>query len=168
MRFALVKDGLVSNLILAEQDFIDEHPEIADIAVAIEDDSDTSIGDTYLGDGSFEPPKVTIEAAITQKLLDFQDAVRIFVNESYSIETRFNLNAMYNAGVASGLFPTRVAYILQLYLWTNSVVAYSAAFCLSVKAMVNVKTIQAAQWDFAKIQLPDPKVTPLAAIAIGN
>ena len=111
------------------------------------------------------PPTLAEEKAI--KISKAQEAIRAFVNESYSLEQRFNFNAMYLVAVQNGL-TNRAAYIFQLFNWANSVVQYAAQFAAAVNALTTVEEVQSHYWDFSALALSDPKISPVVAVSITN
>jgi len=164
MRYAFVKNNHVTNLVEAEQGFVDDHPDLYDVAVLLTTEM-VNIGDLYSG-GVFSPPAPTLAAAKMQKLLAFQQVIRDLVNACYSTDQRLNFNAMYTVAVTEGR-TNRAAYIYQLFSWASAIVGYSATYSASVNALSTVADVQASQWDLSQIPA-DPKVNPLVAISIPN
>lgn len=137
--------------------------------------STDNVHDTYkLSDGSlFIVPAGTPQAAVYVKmaiqgnLLEFQAAVHDFVNSKYSLDVRFNFNAMYILAQQNN-FANRMVYIEQLFTWAQAVVAYCAVYSGAVSALTDPVVIKATVWNFANIQIPDPLVSPLVAVGIMN
>lgn len=135
-------------------------------------DSDGTI-DTYTVGGSLEYIFATGTSQATAylsmakqfKLSVFQDAVKAFVTDHYALDTRFNFMALY---LTAGLKLNRQAYVAQLLTWATSVVGYAATFVATVNAMSDPAVVAAAQWNFAALDSSDPKVTPIAAVAINT
>jgi hypothetical protein len=110
---------------------------------------------------------VYLTLAIKANILTSQAAVQSFVTSRYTLDTRFNLNALYILATQSGL-TNRATYITQLFTWAQAVVAYAATYMNSVSAMTNVTTIVNTQPNFTTLTAADPCVTPVAAIQINN
>jgi hypothetical protein len=132
--------------------------------------------DTYLVNNnvSYAFPAGTAQAAvyltiaIKENLAQFQTQIQAYIDGLYSLDLRFNLNAMYNLAVQAGNLPNRVAYITQLFAWAQAIVSYSASYVATVQAMTDPAIVAATSFNPASISVPNPNITPLAAIQINN
>jgi len=111
-------------------------------------------------------PSTTLNQAIQLNLIEFQSAIQTFVDNSYSLEIRFNFMALYTLAVQNNLL-NRAAYISQLFTWAQSVVSYCAQYTSSVQALTSVQTVQSTTWDLTQISA-NPMVTTIVAILIMN
>jgi hypothetical protein len=112
-------------------------------------------------------PAITLPQAIQRNLQEFQAAVEDFVDNSYSLEIRFNFMALYVLATQAGL-TNRAAYISQLFTWAQAVVSYSASYAGAINAMTDIAQVTTTKWDFTKISIPNPHVSPMVAIQIVN
>lgn len=135
--------------------------------------STDTIIDTYTSNGIAYPfpagtpqAQVYLSIAMSENLNLFQSAVQAFVDSHYSLEVRFNFNAIYILAVQNGL-TNRAAYITQLFTWAQNVVTYCTNYVTEVKALTDPNVISETEWDFSQISA-DPLVTTAAAILISD
>lgn len=165
MNFALISSGLVTNVITATQEFIDANPSLYDQAVIV-DDMQVSIGDAY-EDGVFFVPHKSLALEKSEKLAAFQEALKAFIANLYSVEVRLNLNAVYTVAANTGL-TTRAAYVYQLFTWANTVIAYASSYVVAVNALSDVDDVRNYEWNFDALLAADPRVSAMVALTILN
>jgi hypothetical protein len=105
--------------------------------------------------------------SIQENIAQAQVAVQAFIDSRYSIDTRWNLNALYILAQQNNL-TNRAAYITQLFTWAQSVVTAAAVYIATVEAMTNAATVAETTPNFAPLIASDPLITPIAAIAIND
>lgn len=108
-----------------------------------------------------------LSMAIQQNLAQFQIEMATFVTSRYSLDTRFNFIALYTNAQANAL-TNRLAYISQIFTWSNSIITYASTYVASVKALTNPATVATTKWDFSAFIASDPLINPLSAIQISN
>lgn len=135
--------------------------------VSIQFSSGTPLVQVYSAINAMEPPTLPLGQAITKNIAMAQAAVQAFIDGQYSLETRFNLMAIYNLAVKNGL-TNRAAYVDQLFTWAQSVVESAASYVTTVMAMTDAATVASTSPDFSSLIASDPKLTAVAAIAISN
>lgn len=110
---------------------------------------------------------VYVKLAIAANILQAQSLIQAFLNSHYSLDLRFNFNALYLLAQANGTLPNRMAYISQLFTWAQAIVSFAAQYVTTVQAMTNVTQIINTMPDFSLLPA-DPCITPIAAIQINN
>lgn len=124
-----------------------------------------SSGNTYSFPHGTPQNSVYLAMAIKENISKSQYAIQAFVVSRYSLETRFSFNALYNISLAAGL-TNRTAYIMRLFTWASTIIAYAATYVASVQAMTDIPTIVATTPDLGSFVSSDPLLTPVAAIQI--
>lgn len=165
--YAMIKDGTVVNVVLANvDDPLDPDYTWVDITSMT---PQPSINYTYDGT-TFTPPAPVLPSlpvAIATNIANFQDSMNVFIESSYSTNTRMNFIGMYINAQANNL-TNRMAYIAQLFPWQNAVILYAANYVATVSAMTDAATVIAHTWNFTALTASNPKLTPIAALQIGN
>lgn len=136
--------------------------------------STNGVKDTYVIDGSAAyqfpagtpQPAAYLAIAKKENLLQFQSEVQEYVGARYSLDVRFNLNALYQLSLQQGL-TNRAAYITQLFTWAQGIVTYASTYTSSVMAMTKGSDIAAAKFDSTQMPV-DPLVSSMTAIGILN
>ena len=134
------------------------------------------VTDTYLVGGATEyqfpagTSQDVVYLSIAQQfnLAQAQAAVQAFVNSRYSLETRFNLMAIWNLCNGNILLLNRTAYVKQIFTWAQAVVTYAATYMATINAMTDPAVVAATTPNFSTLISSDPLVNPVAAIQINN
>ena len=165
MKYALIKNGVVINVVKAETSVLDAWVTSGAIdSYAVATDLVVNIGDSYSG-GVFVKPSLTLAQAKLKKLSEFKAAVDVYLDEHYPFTTRTQLVNLYILARLDSL-TNRAAYLLPGVTWLNTIIEYSAAFATSVQSGVDVNTVLNMTWDLDSNVGVDPKLTLAAAIVI--
>lgn len=164
--FALVKNGVVLNVVKADQDFVDSAISRGYCDQAVPADGVVAnIGDVY-SNSAFSSPE-TLAAAKAARLLDLKTSVQSWIDGRYDMPTRMNFLVIYTLA-KDDLLVNRAAYIKPLLTWANSIISFSGTHAAAISALESVAAVKAYQWDFSALEASDPKLTLLAAIQIAN
>lgn len=125
----------------------------------------TKIENVYSTIEANAPMVPDIINAKSDKIVEFQIAVREYTSLYYDTQTRVSFLALFAMAKEQGLV-NRAAYIAQLFTWMNSIIAYSIQFGSAVNALGDAQAVVDKQWDFSGITIPT--ITLAAAIQIGN
>lgn len=170
--WALVSNSLVTNIIAAQQSFIETISQSYDYAVNTSVGGQSpKIGDTYnSGSDTFSATVIipALSIAKTQNIMAFNVALQRYSDSYFTNQTQFRFFVLYyNANQSATLKPNRSAYIAPLFDWMNSIISYSATYVATVMAQVDAATALNYQWDFTQITTP-PAITLMAAIQINT
>lgn len=163
MRYALIKDGIVVNTIVAEQPFIDTIKDQYD--AVIENDS-AAIGWTY--DGSvLAPPVIVISLpdAMAQQLQAFSDEVFAYTSAKYPTGLQVSLLAMLILAQLQGR-NNQINYLLQVFQWAESVLQYNIKVVSDIQSLRDSASVLAYTWNLDANIISDPGVTLFAAAQI--
>lgn len=165
MKFALVKDGLVVNIIRADNtDFLDSLVGLGEIDSYLLTDDTTQIGDTVTA-GVITRTLPLLAVAKATKLSDFNTAVQDYLDLHYPFRTRIQLFNLYTLSRLDGL-TNRAAYLQACIDWINSTMDYSVQFATHVNAQVDSASVIDLTWDFTGIAVSDPHINLGTAIQI--
>lgn len=164
--FAFIKNGVVVNLVVADDAFVRSQIEARaiDSAVELEAGVNPSIGDTY-SEGVFSAPIPALADARAGKLRDFATALGVYMNERYPFEARIQLMNLYTLAKEDGL-ANRAAYLRQGLTWGNSIIAYAASFQSAVMAELDASRVVGMTWDINGNVTTDPGIKAGMAIQI--
>lgn len=134
--------------------------------------STNNVVDTYTTDsGKFNFPAGTpiqvvyLSLAIKENLRLFQAELQLFINNKYTIDTRFNLMSVYVNAQLNNL-TDRMAYISQLFIWSNSIIVYCANYQAALMAITDPNVVLNTVPDLTSLDASDPKVSAFAALQI--
>lgn len=165
-RFALIKNGIVTNLVHAESAFVDYqiNSGAIDSGVELMAGVNPNVGDAYAG-GVFSAPIPPLAVARSRKLSEFSTAVSVYVSEMHPLETRIQLMNVYTLSKFQGL-TNRADYLEGALEWTNSLIGYAATFAAAVQGATVASVVSAMTWDIAANTAPDPQIKLSEAIQI--
>lgn len=149
----------ISNLSLFDQSFL--YDEITNLSPM------PAINWVYISPGIYIAPVILASVAIQKNLSQFQTALQTFISSHYSTDVRINFIGLYENAILNGL-TDRKAYVAQLFIWQNLIIAYAATYIAAIKAMTDSSIIAATTWDFSSLAAADPILSPMTAILINS
>lgn len=168
MIYAEIKDSNVTNIFYIEDisilSLFDEtliYDDVTNIRPS------PGIGWSYISAGVYTSPIILASVAIQKNISQFQTALQAFISAHYTTDTRLNFIGLYENAILNGLI-ARQAYIAQIFVWQNSIIAYAATYIAAIKAMTDSSLIASTVWDFTALAASDPLLSPMAAIQINS
>lgn len=168
MIYAEVKDNKVTNIFYIEDISVlnsFDNSFIYDDVTSVT--PSPGIGWGYVSTSVYTAPVVLAATAIQKNISQFQTSLQNFISSHYTTDTRLNFIGIYENAILNGLI-SRQAYIAQLFVWQNAVIAYAASYIGAIKAMTDANLIASTVWDFTALAASDPMLSPMAAILINS
>lgn len=167
-KYALIKDGRVLNVLVADSDFISDQVTagVADSGVDISELLEPIvIGDKYEG-GQFVTG-LTKGLAIVAKLAQLKQETRDWVELQYDTPTRLNF-FMIRALAIEAEKTNRAAYINTLFEWFQTTVEFVSTTATAIQCLATADEVINYQWDFSPLSSTNPRLTLLGALAIND
>lgn len=166
-KYAIIENGMISNVIVADPSFILVSIQDPKIAVNIDNEyPEPQIGWSY--DGIvFSAPTRTLAQAKADKISSFGSSVKAYMNCYFDLDTRQSMSTLYFQARLDGL-TNRSAYLQPMVDWANSIISYSRSFVLQVQALTDVNDVDAILWDIQGNVSNPPAITLAGAISIEN
>lgn len=109
---------------------------------------------------------VYLSLAIMVNLATARAQLQGLLSNAYSLDTRWNLNAIYNLAKKNGL-TNRAAYIEQLFTWAQNIIIYIGTYITTVQAATTAAEVAAITPNINAFG-SDPGITALGALAINS
>lgn len=167
MIYALIKNSMVQNVIVAEESFVNAliAAGVATSAVLIENDTQRpNIGDSY-NNGVFSPLSANLSVAKMQKIALLKKDVDDYVALFYTLDVRVQLQGLYLHAMNNGL-DNRKAYLETILTWMNEILAYLATVVAQIQAAASLAALLEIQWDIFGNISPHEKILAATAILI--
>lgn len=163
--YALVKTGIVENVIVADSDFIlgiqNQYDNIVEI---LPEQHRPQIGWSYDGT-SFLDPANSLESLKSRKLVEFNEAMQSYTRSRYTTVTQIKFVNLYIAAKSDGQ-ANRAAYLKPVLDWINSLTIYEARVINELQNQITILDVINYSWNIEANTLADPGLRLIDAALI--
>lgn len=164
-KYALIKNSLVENIIIADASMIPEiiaqnsYDEAVDVT-----NVQAFIGDSYINQ-VFARSYPPLAEAMGSKLLEIEQTTSAWIQARISPEAQISyVTIMLMAHIDS--MPNRLAYVRQLWDWTQAVIGYNIQCLTEVSQLTTSQEVVNYVFDLDSNVPPMPNVDMLTAMQI--